>query len=324
MNNIYSIAITLFLLLGFVSPNSAHAQQNDAFSVGIIPPVIEIQADPPAIVESEITVVNENEFPQMMDIIYKSFRLAPDRNGKIEYIQENGNLLGPDPLILQKIKIFDGDNEIKQLELKGYESKSLKLEITLDKDSPKGDYYFSLIFVTQATISEDKSASKNPAGIGTNIILSVGKKGDTKGEIIDFSSPTFLGAGPVPFSLLIRNNSEHYIVPTGRITIKNMLGKDIGRVDILPQYILANSERFMTDTDQASTSALLSLPKTLIWPEKFLFGMYTATAHIKLGEGGPVFETSHRFFAIPLYFVFAVSFMAFVLLGIYLKVKKRI
>ena len=62
----------------------------------------------------------------------------------------------------------------------------------------------------------------------------------------------------------------------------------------------------------------------IIWPEKFLLGPYTAEAVIKLSNSGPVFRKSIVFIALPIYIIAAVAFVAFILLGIYLKVKKRI
>ena len=118
-----------------------------------------------------------------------------------------------------------------------------------------------------------------------------------------------------------------------------MLGREAGLVNLLPQYILANSSRFMIDSDlyrlnrdQASPGGELSDEiqrlsgdhAVLIWPKKFIFGLYTTHAYIKLSENGPIFETTTRFLALPVYTLFAISFLAFVLIGIYLRVKRKI
>lgn len=326
---LYLIAAILYSLF-FIHYSPVYAQGN-ALSLGVFPPILEITADPPAKIESTIIIQNQNERTQTLDILFKSFRLSSKGNGEIEYVHE-GKIEGPDPLILQKIKVYDQENQVEKIVLEPFEVKELKLKINLEPQAPIGDYYFSVIFVSEDRFWANTSQAAVPAGIGTNVILSVGKKGETSGEIVELSSPLFVSEGPVLFTLLLQNNSPQYITPKGRITIKNIFGKEVGRLDILPQYILSNAKRYMIDLDQASPSAELekiierspAKHPALIWPEKFLFGAYSATAKIKLSGTGPDFETSITFFALPLYVIFAISFFAFVLIGIYIRVRRKI
>lgn len=307
----------------------AHAQQS-VFDLGIYPPVLEISANPPAVVEGRIIVQNQNENPQKLDIIFRSFRPSQAGNGQIEYLADE-NIAGPDPLILQKIKVYDGDLEIKKFDLDPFQDKELTLKIDLERGAPSGDYYFSVIFVTEAATGLKQSGSSVPAGIGTNVILSVGKKGATQGQISRFSAPFWLGSGPVPFTLLLKNTGDQYFIPTGRITIKDMIGRDVGRLDILPQYVLSGSQRYMVDTNQASPSANTevlvarygNVHNVLVWPEKFLFGVYSADVLVKLSSTGPSFKRTLHFVSFPLYIIFGISLFAFILLGIYIKVRKK-
>lgn len=333
------LVISLFTV-NYSLLSRVHAQ-GDEFSLGIYPPILEINTQPPANIEANIHLQNLSDFPQNLKIVFKSFRPSEAGDGTLRYINKDtiegpvspsASLGGPDPLILQKIKVYDQDIALDILSLDPFESRELTLKINLDSDDPLGDYYFSVIFVSQETQDTDVSQSQILGGIGTNVILSVRQKGGAQGEVKEFSIPRILSSGPVPITLLMQNNSNHYVVPTGRIIIRDMLGREAGQVSILPQYILANSARFMIDTDQASPSASLEeqisrLSKkhaVLIWPKKFLFGLYTAYAHVKLSENGPVFETKTSFVALPVYMLFAISFLAFVLIGIYLKARRKI
>lgn len=324
----FMIFIILSVFLSFAS--TAHAQENN-FSLGIIPPVIEIQATSPARIESIITLQNLADTPRNLDIIFKSFKPSGRSDGTLTYLASNG-IEGPDPLILQKVKVFDETGPIDQLTLNPLESKDLKLVIELDKSSPNGDYYFSPIFVSKQTENKESSSSQLPGGIGTNVILTVGERGATSGSIEEFGAPLFKSTGPVPITLLVSNNSNHFITPTGRISIKDMFGKNVAEIPLLSQYILANSTRYLVDAQQASPSAeflttISSLSRkhnVIIWPEKFLFGFYTVTAHLRLTPESPMFERTTTFFAIPIYLVFAISFFIFLVLGVWFKVKKKI
>lgn len=329
------LSIILLLLIPLLSSiyylvSIVHAQ-NDEFSLGVYPPILEISAQPPANIEADINIKNLSDSPQNLKIIFKSFRPSEKGDGTLRYINKD-IIEGPDPLILQKIKIYDGENPMHEILLDPFESRNLTLKIDLETNAPLGDYYFSVIFLSTVTQDADVSQSQVPGGIGTNVILSVGNKGAASGEIKEFSIPRFLSSGPVPITILLQNNSKHYIVPTGRVIIQDMLGRQVGLINILPQYILSNSARFMIDSDQTSPSAELEEQTArlardhgvLIWPRKFLFGIYTAYAHVKLSENGPVFETKTSFIALPIYMLFAISFIAFVLIGIYLRVKRKI
>jgi hypothetical protein len=326
------VSLILFSVFGHITASNVLAQIPNAFSLGIFPPILEINADPPAKVESTITIQNLSENTRDVAVIFKSFRLSDDGRARIEYISDDNEIIGPDPLILQKVKLYEEDTPVTKVTLEPLESKNLTLIIDIDKESPIGDYYFSVIFLSGTQLESDKAMVGSPGGIGTNVILSVGRKGEIKGEIVKFEAPFLVTSGPVPLTLLLKNNSAQYVTPRGRITIKNMLGKDAGRVDILPQYLLSNSQRYMVDSDQASPSAeledqikkLSSDHNVLIWPGKFMLGFYTAQAHVKLSEDGPEFDRTIRFFALPFSVIFAVSFFSFVLIGIYLRIKRKI
>ena len=311
---------------------AVYAQDKNTFSLGIYPPLLEINVNPPANVKADMQIQNLSELPQNLKIVLRSFRPAESSDGTLEIINESA--IDPQgSLFFQKVKLYEGDTPLESITLGPYESRTLSLRLAIESDSPIRDYYFSVIFLSQESSSFDTSHSQIQGGIGTNVILSVGPAdGGVKGEVKEFSAPTFLTAGPVPFTLLVDNKSDRYIIPTGRISILDMFGREAGLVNIEPQYILANSSRFLIDSDQASPSAdlqgqierLSNENPILIWPKTFIFGLYTAQAHIKLSENGPIFETKTRFLALPLYVIFVISLVIFVSAGIYLKVRKKI
>ncbi|OGH16178.1 MAG: hypothetical protein A3C30_02695 [Candidatus Levybacteria bacterium RIFCSPHIGHO2_02_FULL_40_18] len=317
--------LALMFPIVYSIPLSVSAQKNKGqFSLGIYPPIFEINAQAPANIDAKINIQNLSEFSQNLSITFKSFRPDEKGDGTLRYEAA--------PPTLQKIKVYDGENPLEQITLDPFESRDLALKMDIESNTPGGDYYFSVIFLSQENQDSKISQSKITGGIGTNVILSVGRKGPFRGQIKEFSIPRLVTHGPVPITLLLANNSSYYLNPTGRIIIQDMFHREAGQINILPQYVLANSSRFMKDSDQASPTferaaqieRLESDHPVLIWPETFLFGLYTAYAHIKLSENGPVFETKASFIAIPAYMLFAISFLAFVLIGIYLRVKKKI
>ncbi|RJP45864.1 MAG: hypothetical protein C4584_02480 [Armatimonadetes bacterium] len=314
-------------------------------SIGVYPPVLQIQATPPAAIKANITLQNLNENPQDLKFSLNPFT-AKDDNGQIAFIPQE-SLGDLDQLLTEKVQIRLDQSKLKEkdkatpiesgpldsIHLDPYESKDITLNINIDKNDPLGDYYFSIIFMAEKeneTI-QNKSFVKNPAGIGNLVLLSVGQKGTTKGNIETFKTPLFLNEGPVPFTLLLNNTSGHLIQPTGTIHITNIFGKTVGKIDVLPSYILSNSSRYLTDINQASPSAstLAYLEKhkpehkILIWNEKFLMGFYTAKLKLSLSGQGPQFTTTTHFFALPTSFLIGLAFVLIIVINIYLKVYRK-
>ena len=109
-----------------------------------------------------------------------------------------------------------------------------------------------------------------------------------------------------------------------------MFGQNVGKLDLLPQNILANSNRYMKDKEQAKikdlSKTLLDLKvknEVIFWPETFLLGFYTAKATINLTDTDTI-RTSVTFVAIPVIWVSVFSIIILVALGIALKVMKKI
>ena len=76
---------------------------------------------------------------------------------------------------LSSIRPTEDDQNISKTIFSPQQQKSISLSIDIPKDFTTQDYYFSVIFVTSDTSLPQSSHSKQQIGIGTNILLSVGK-----------------------------------------------------------------------------------------------------------------------------------------------------
>lgn len=308
----------LFIFLFLLTFPKANAQVNNIF-LGIYPPLIEVTVKPPADVSSEIRIENKNKNSIDLNILIRPFKLSDKGNGSIEYLPNN-TFTGKDPSILEKIKVLEGVNEIKSVSLKPFETKLLNLKVLIDENSPASDYYFSILFVSKPQITGKTSTSAS-VGIGTNLILSVGDTGKAHATIADFSNPRFILGNTVPFTLLVENTGDRLILPEGKIEIKDMFGRIAGEVTILKQHILAKNKRYISGSTNIETGN--ETPK-IVWRGSFLFGFYEATSHIKIDNSGSSIQKKSVFFAVPLYLLFALSFMIFLILSIYIRVKRKL
>ena len=213
------------------------------------------------------------------------------------------------------------------------QKKDLALTIEIPKDEVKGEYYLSLTFTSNNQNAITSNSSSATAGIASNILLSVGPIGETKGYVEDFSTAPLIFQGPVPFTVKIKNNSDHYITPKGDITIQNMFGQTIGKVTLLPVNILSNATRRFPDSIQADINsqnyqkikALIDKNEfpVAVWPDKFLLGPYTANLTITLSDSGPLYKKSIIFFAFPAEYLLGILVIIIIILFIILRIKQK-
>lgn len=314
----------VFLFL-FLLPSTALAQSR---SISIYPPVIEIDATPPSSPTVPIVIQNNNPDELRLAIKIIPFKLN----------NEKGDVM-LDPSLMEKsfyefysnrVQILSEGQKIASITLQPLETRELMLNVNLNKGDPPGDFYYSIVFISEGEETKDTSLSRIPAGIATNLLLSIGPKDKASGGITEFKTSSFKNSGPVEFTLKLHNASNHLILPQGKVTIENILfRKKMGKVEILPQYVLSKSNRYLIDIDQASGSARLSynsknyIPK-IVWKEHFLLGIYKATADIQLEENGRTISASTYFIAFPLYIFVGIIVVVFIFLSIYLRVRKRI
>lgn len=318
----------MFYVLCFMFAPPAHAQSVD---LGIYPPLFQIQTSPPANIKVPFSIQNFANAGIDLTISLKPFTAAPEENGTISFLNDLNAY--PDPSLLQRIQIFDNDNSIQTINLAPQQKKDLQLVIDIPKNEVKGEYYISLTFTSNSQNAAGNS-SQATAGIASNILLSVGPLGETKGYIEDFSTLPFIFKGPVPFTVRLKNTSDHYITPKGDIVITNMFGQNVGKINLLPVNILSGTTRRIPDKLQSNPDSKdYQTVKSIVdknqypvavWPDKFLVGPYTATLTLALSDSGPLYKKSIFFFAFPLEYLLAILVIIMIIVFIAFRVKQKI
>ena len=331
--------ITLMAISPFSILHSPFQQQ--AYAVGtnlkLSPSSIRIQAQPPADVHAPFTIENPSENPISLKIGYKLFDSQNSQNGTVTFLKNGSSISGQDQKFFEKVQVIDSDNFSHDIiELGPKQRKQLMLRINLPSGQSSADYYFSLVFlenitqIDQTSINRDKnqqpSAITLQSGIGTNVFLAVGPKEGPQASIDTYETPWLKLGGPVPFLLRVSNDGTHYISPSGTVTIKNMFGQTVDKVQIPKSVILAGTSRTFTSTTSQTTATdkQLLAGSTIVWPEKFLLGVYTATLDLSLSDEGPVVTKSIRFTVLPLIFILGFILLIAALSYIYLRIKKKL
>jgi hypothetical protein len=302
---------TLFLL----SHNStAYASP---VSLSVYPPVIEIETTSPTTLQTPIFIQNNTDNSVDLTIGVKPFKASDDFNGQVNYFPKN-YVPEPDKNIFKHITLTYQDKSISSLILAPKDKKNLSLNVSLPSNETSADYYFSLVFLSKAGESEKNTGTVIKTGIATNVLLSIGKRTTPLAEVANFSSPYFVSHGPVSFTALIRNNNDQIAKAGGHILVTNMFGQTIGNIIIPEQFVLANSQRYLSN-GYSSNNQPVSL-----WGESFLLGPYNAKLEIPLSDKGPMLEKTIYFFAFPVPLVGILLLGLVIVLLIFKRVKKKL
>jgi len=288
----FKISYLLICLLGylFITQTAAAAP----LSLSIDPPIIVIKVIPPANITSALNIQNKGDTPITLQIQLKPFK-AKGENGELEYSKETSE-------IFKSIQILDANVPVGSITLGPQQQKSLNIS----------DYYFSVVFVSVNSFPVESNFSVNQLGIAANVLLSVGALEIPKATIEEFSSNIFFEKGPVPFTIRVNNKGAHFIEPKGEITIKNMFGQSIGKLDLtlinvlsgstraIPNGVYMQSLRLKDNSNTKTKNAFDFKHPIALWNESFLLGLYTATLNISMSNEGPTFTRTIHFFAFPL------------------------
>ncbi len=306
------IAIFLLTAVDLLVPTTTNAVD---FSLGVYPPIIQIQADAPSVITKDLTLVNASDSQMSVALQLRMFTQTTDNNGQVSY---STNQPYPDRALFQKVQLLDNGNPIGGITLAPKQKKTLTLRIALPQGEQPADYYFSLLFLSNAPVASTTNGSQINAGIAANVLLSIGPKGPTTGFLNEFSAPHLVQTGPIPFTVSVNNTSDHYITPTGQIIIHNMFGQLIGKVALLPVNILQHSSRYIPSKGEEHAAH-----PVVLWNEKVLFGLYQARLSIALSREGPLFTKTIYFFAMPISYLIGFIVTIFLVVIIILRVREK-
>lgn len=312
MKKLFIILISL-LAITWLNQDKANAQQ---INVGIYPPILQIDANPPASVNSEIAIENKSDQTATYTIYLVPFTSSSDNNGTPTYDE---SLKPVYKSIFDKIQILDSDRVVSQVTLAPKQKKALIMHIGIPEGEKAYDYYFSVLFINETDIKEaNNSFSGARGGIGTNVLLSIGPKGNPEGRISEFSTKRFTTGGPVEFEVEVENTGQSYFSPVGSILVKNMFGQTIGQIEAVPVNILSKSKRLIPSEKNSD----IENPR-MIWNEKFLLGIYSAEVKFKLSEQGPIISKKTTFFAFPVEGIFGILIGIILLFLIIRRVRQK-
>ncbi len=189
------------------------------------------------------------------------------------------------------------------------EKAEMAVVIEVPEDALPGGHYAMVIHeplgVTDIPVS-DQSASAINQRVGTLFYVIVEGPINEEAYIREFEFKKFQEFGPVPFSFLIRNQSDIHIRPMMNIDIFNMLGQKVDSIKVEGNNIFPLNAR-----DFAGK-----------WDRVWGFGLYTAKLTAAYGTSGQVATASANFWIIPVRIILAILFTILLLVAVVIAVKR--
>jgi len=214
-------------------------------SLSIWPPLLEVTIQPGRSVTQVYKLTNNSDYE--LKIFPQIFPFVPDgENGQIKI------KFSQDSVSLSPTNFFSFESREKFKEffyLPSGKTRELILKISIPKDNPEEDYYYTLLFSTaiesEQPATQKVNESSSVTKIGTNILITVSKteKPLLLAKIVDFSAPKVIDSlSPVSFTVRLENWGKTLWKPFGKIKIVGIL-KQEEKISLLEQNILGNSLR---------------------------------------------------------------------------------
>lgn len=165
----------------------------------------------------------------------------------------------------------------------------IPVTITIPPDAEPGGHYGSVLISTvQEGELQPGDAARSPivARVGTLFFVTVPgeitQSGETK-EISLLQKKWWYERGPIEFTILYENTGSIHLNPYGELRIKNLLGEEVGFLELEPWFVLPQSLR----------------SRDVTWDRELLFGRYVATAFVNRGHGDIIDERTVVFWVLP-------------------------
>jgi len=158
--------------------------------------------------------------------------------------------------------------ETTEFSLKHGERIVIPVEIDIPEDSEAGGLYASVLVSTvpgKEEAEKNKGQTKVISRLGTLFFVRVTGDVDESVKLQTFkvtdTKNGFYEKGPIPFEIVLKNEGNIHVIPSGKIEIKNLLGKKVGEVTVDKYFSMPNAVR----------------ERVVNWDSKLLLGRYTAT-----------------------------------------------
>ena len=268
----------------------------------ISPTKIELNLDPGDTATAEVVLVNRTGEPVTFQFSAEDFEGSHDASQATVFLGDELSPRGASRWL---------HPEVSSIVLDNGETLTMAVEVSVPPGAEPGGHYAAL-FASRTTDQYDNgTAIKVTERLGTLFLIKVTGAIDEAGTLDTPEVKGFLEYGPVYIGLVFNNQGNIHLKPSGKVTVRNLLGQTVAEIPVEEWIVLPDSSR-----------------RTLVkWDRHYLLGRYTATAEITYGDSGTILMSQSSFWVIPwkiiLTLVLGLLLLGFIINKLYWRSAKR-
>ena len=270
--------------LGATAPNNVPGQ-----ALEIDPPLIELSGNPGQTITTQIEVRNISSGPVIV-------------TNQINDFTAKGESGVPDILINAKTKdpysILGYISPLPSFQLKTQQMRKVNITINIPPKASPGGHYGVIRFTGTPSALTGKSGVSLSASLGALVLLTV------NGHIVENlkthsftvssngkGNSGFFQNDPFVFNEVLQNTGNEHVIPTGKITLKDMFGHTV-----IQMYINQNQGNVLPGSMRKFTELI---NKQDVGNKRF-FGRYTASYNLSYGSPAKQLNGTLSFIVIPI------------------------
>jgi hypothetical protein len=261
--------VLLFLFSGLFFASSVFAAQEDSFSLTITPPLFQLTVSPGEVWSSSIKVVNNN--PYDVDIYASPMNFVVADESGIGRLVPSLQTATTSFTLASWISVEKGP-----IHIPAEKTGTIPFSLIVPANAEPGGHYGAILTGNQPPAVPGSNTVNVSTSISSLFLVRVNGDMIESGRIREFSLDKLLYDTPkVNFSLRFENKGNVHLLPRGEIVIRNMWGKERGK-------ILINQD---TDFGNVLPHSIRKFQFEWSGEDNFFeVGRYTALATLSFGE----------------------------------------
>lgn len=286
---------TVAVLTVAVTSRSVSAQGSQS-SISISPLTFELTSNPGDTISNVVKVFNNGDQPMNVVMEIRDFTAAGEK-GEVAL----GTLENQSFSLVHWVKV-----EPQSFVLEPKSFKVVEYTVTVPPNAEPGGHYGTIL--ASLTSSASSTGAALAQKIGSLLLLQVSGQVKENLTIKSFKAPSFSEYGPVELDIRFENKGSVHLKPRGFVTVKNIMGDEVARLDIPQSNILPNSVRKL----------VMSLN------QKWLWGRYDATLAAIYGTTNEPMSETVSFWVFPWKVALGITIGALLVLIILFRGRRRI
>ncbi|HEX9679333.1 MAG TPA: hypothetical protein VGA08_01820 [Candidatus Saccharimonadales bacterium] len=287
------VAVVLSLVLAAVGL----AQQANQVTISVSPTVFELSANPGDSIKNSFRIVNGTDRDLALTAGPKNFT-AEGEEGAVNLTEEETGFS-----LASWITV---DPAAVTIPARG--SQTFSFEIAVPSSAEPGGHFGSVIVKTEPVAIDTTGAAVSQEA-GPLILVSVAGDIVKSAKIIDFAAAKgFWESGPVVLNTRVENQGNVHFKPSGNISIKNMFGNEVTKINLEEKNVLPGTIRKLVNE----------------WNPGFGLGRYTADLSIVFGTDNTLETASASFIIFPYKVIIPAIISVILLVFALIKFRRRL